>query len=62
MRDILPLKQGAASLQGDVEALLERNKGHKIDEAEKNLGELDKNINDLENKLDDAISLLNEYK
>ena len=61
-RDILPLKQGIASLQGDVEQMLERDKGRKIDEAEKNLGDLDGNINNLENKLDDVINMLNEYK
>lgn len=42
--------------------MLERDKGRKIDEAEKNLNDLDGNINNLENKLDDVINMLNEYK
>lgn len=42
--------------------MLERDKGRKIDEAEKNLADLDANIDNLEGKLDDAINMLNEYK
>ena len=41
---------------------MERDKGRKIDEAEKNLADLDANIDNLEGKLDDAINMLNEYK
>lgn len=40
-RDILPIRQAIQGLQGDVENMLERDKGRKIDEAEQLLGDLD---------------------
>lgn len=40
-RDTLPKKKDIQSLMGDVENMLERDKGRKVDECEQLLDELD---------------------
>ena len=47
---------------GDVENMLERDKGRKVDEAESLLNDLDDQIDDLAQKRDDLYKKLGEYK
>lgn len=61
-RDILPKKQAIQSLMGDVENMLERDKGRKVDEAEKLLNDIDDQIDDLALKREDLYKKLGEYK
>lgn len=61
-RDILPKRQAIQSLMGDVENMLERDKGRKVDEAESLLNDLDDQIDDLALKREDLFKKLSEYK
>lgn len=47
---------------GDVENMLERDKGRKVDEVEQMLNDLDDHIDDLSLKREDLFKKLNEYK